>query len=175
MRYLSEFRGSGIGKTCAILGGGPSLAHDLRAIPAVDTLIGVNQHSLILPLDFVFFSDERVWNAVKDYKDILKITVLGKYDREDVICFVPSVSIGFSGARAVLAADFMSFDKIYVCGMDNYDPSSGRDYWWQLEGEPRTHEHCQNLHQWVQIKHGMSRPEAVEFVSGRLNEVFHGR
>jgi hypothetical protein len=86
MRSLNSYRGIHKGETCAVLGGAVTLPADLRAIPQVDILIGVNQHSLILPLDYVCFLDRHMWEYVEGFRDILKVTPLNKFsNRDDVI------------------------------------------------------------------------------------------
>ncbi len=64
MKFLSQFKDFHKGQTCAILGGGVSLPKDLRSIPQVDVLIGVNQHAVILPLDYIVFSDREMWKYI---------------------------------------------------------------------------------------------------------------
>jgi hypothetical protein len=174
MRQLNSYIGIHKGETCAVLGGGVSLPADLRAIPQVDVLIGVNQHSLILPLDYVVFSDRHMWEFVQEYRDIVKITNLNKYSgRDDVIHAGECPPIGFSGAKAIWCAEKMGFSKIYVCGMDQYQDRSGREYWWEgPQSELKAkHAHCRDsLERWKEFLHSLEFKENVFFVSGRLKE-----
>jgi hypothetical protein len=174
MRRFNSYLGMHKGETCAVLGGGVTLPADLREIPQVDILIGVNQHSLILPLDYVVFSDRNMWEYLSGYKDILKITNLSKYDYDDVIHAGEIPPIGFSGAKAVWCAERMGFERIYVCGMDQYQPRDGREYWWQ---GPQTklafdHHHARDdMSRWKEFLNSLEYKDRVFFVSGRLKEI----
>jgi len=70
MERIENYKNYHKGQTCAILGGGPSLPYDLRNIEDVDVLIGVNQHSLILPCDYIVFSDRHMWPLIEPIKFI---------------------------------------------------------------------------------------------------------
>jgi len=67
---LNRFKSVKTGKVAAILGGGPSLPADLYSLPADVDLIGINQHSLLLPLDLIVFSDEPMWELLQDHPSI---------------------------------------------------------------------------------------------------------
>ena len=98
MRSLNSYKGIHKGETCAVLGGAVTLPADLRAIPQVDILIGVNQHSLILPLDYLCFLDRHMWPYVEGFRDILKVTPLNKFaSRDDVIHIHPSLLPKYKG------------------------------------------------------------------------------
>jgi hypothetical protein len=176
MQPFSWFKDKHKGQTCAILGGGVSLPADLRSIEPVDCLIGVNQHSLILPLDYLVFSDRHMWEFVEPYKDIMKITNLNKFnDRSDVIHAGETPPVGFSGAKAVWCAVEMGFERIYVCGMDQYEDKDGREYWWQgPQSWPFKAAHMSartDLTRWKEFIENLRYPERVFFVSGRLKEI----
>jgi hypothetical protein len=66
-QYIEAFKNLHKGKSCAILGGGTSLPYDMRKLPPVNLLFGVNQHSMIAPLDYLVFVDTKMWPYVKDY------------------------------------------------------------------------------------------------------------
>jgi hypothetical protein len=176
MQNLNSYKNKHKGQTCAVLGGGVMLPSDLRAIPQVDVLIGVNQHTLILPLDYVAFLDRHMWDFVEGYRDILKLTTLNKWaGRNDVIHCGECPPIGFSGGLAVWVADQMGFETIYVCGMDQYTDMGGREYWWQgpqswpFEAKHRTARN--DLDRWKQFVSSMQNPSRIYFVSGRLKEI----
>lgn len=173
---FNHFKNKHKGQTCAVLGGGVSLPADLRAIEPVDVLIGVNQHSLVLPLDYLVFSDRHMWEFIEPYRDVLKITNLNKFhDRSDVIHCGECPPIGFSGAKAVWCAAQMGFDKIFVCGMDQYADQGGREYWWQgpqsWPFEAKHHQARSDLSRWKEFINSLDDPKKVFFVSGRLKEV----
>ena len=176
MKPFDLFKNKHAGQTCAILGGGVSLPFDIRRIEQVDCLIGVNQHSLILPLDYLVFSDRHMWEFVEPFHDILKITNLNKFhDRSDVIKGDEAPHIGFSGAKAIWYAVEMGFEKIYVCGMDQYEDKQGREYWWQgPQSWPfkATHMTARNdLSRWKEFLENLRYPDRVFFESGRLKEL----
>lgn len=176
MRPFRSFHNLHAGETCAVLGGGVSLPADLRMIPQVDRLIGVNQHALILPLDYLVFSDRDVYEFIQEYRDILKITNLNKWhDRSDFIHAGECPAIGFSGAKAIWCADKMGFEKIYVCGMDQYQDYGGREYWWQgpqsWPFKAKHHSARDSLNRWGEFISSLDHPERVYFVSGRLKEM----
>lgn len=176
MPRISEFKDFHIGQTCAVLGGGVTLPEDLRVIPQVDVLMGVNQHSLILPLDYVVFVDRHMANYVEQYRDIFKISTLNKWsNRSDFIHCGECPPIGFSGAVAIWCADQMGFEKILICGMDQYQNRDGREYWWQgPQSEPFEAKHKSardDLSRWKEFLLGLQHPERIFFVSGRLKEV----
>lgn len=174
MRSLNSYKGIHAGETCAVLGGAVTLPADLRAIPQVDVLIGVNQHSLILPLDYVCFLDRHMWDYVEGFRDILKVTPLNKFSgRDDVIHAGEAPTIGFSGALAVWVAGIMAFEKIYVCGMDQYQDRDGREYWWegpQSVMKVRHHAARNDLSRWQDFVNSLEWKGRIEFVSGRLKE-----
>jgi hypothetical protein len=175
MRSLNSYKGIHKGETCAVLGGAVTLPADLREIPKVDILIGVNQHALILPLDYVCFLDRDMWNYVEGFRDILKVTPLNKFSgRDDVIHAGEAPVIGFSGALAVWVASIMGFEKIYVCGMDQYeDRGDGREYWWEGPQTKRAITHGNgrdSFTRWQEFINSLEYKERVEFVSGRLKE-----
>ena len=176
MKYLSQFKNFHKGQTCAILGGGVSLPKDLRSIPQVDILMGVNQHAIILPLDYIVFSDREMWKYIEDVDGCYKVSNLNKWrDRKDFIHCGEAPAIGFSGAKAVWVADQMGFEKIYICGIDQYQNRDGREYWWQgCQSEPFVSKHISardDLARWKQFLLTLQNPDRVFFVSGRLKEL----
>lgn len=166
-------------KTCAILGGGTSLPKDMRLIPDVDVLIGVNQHSLILPLDYVCFVDGKMFDYVKDH-NITIITRRQNFTDEEkrnnnIIVYRQSLVHNYSGALALKAADTMGFSKIYVCGMDQYDkPEDGRYYWWEGPQTPERQKDKKNHDSPLVLRNfirSMKSPQNVYFASGRMKEI----
>ena len=62
---LASIRGRHSGQRAVVLGGGPTLLSDLRRVrPRVQrdgVWIGVNQHSLLLALDYVVYQDRELF------------------------------------------------------------------------------------------------------------------
>lgn len=176
MRYISQYRDIHQNETCAILGGGVMLPSDLRSIPQVDILMGINQHTLILPLDYVAFVDRHMFPFVEGYHDIKKITPLNKWgDRDDFIHAGEWPQLGYSGCLAVWAADQMGFKEIICCGMDQYQDYGGREYWWEGPQSPVTNRHHgakADLTRWIDFLNSLRNPRRVRFASGRIKEAW---
>lgn len=176
MSVIIQWKDHHKGETAVICGGGASLAHDLRKIKACDRIIGVNQHSLILPLDYLCFLDRGMWPFIKDFHDMKLVTRLNKYNSERHVIHVNvGPSIGYSGIFAIWVADYFGFDRIDVCGMDQYeDKKDGRDYWWQGPQTPDVlcHNECKSdLQRIKDFIDNLQHPERVFFTSGRLKEL----
>ena len=138
--------------------------------------MGVNQHAVILPLDYIVFSDREMWKYIEDVEGCYKVSNLNKWrDRKDFIHCGEAPAIGFSGAKAVWVADQMGFEKIYICGIDQYQNRDGREYWWQgSQSEPFVSKHISardDLTRWKQFLLTLQNPDRVFFVSGRLKEL----
>lgn len=173
MQPIENYKDAHKGETCAVLGGGTSLPLDLRQIDPVDVFIGVNQHSMILPVDYVVFSDRHMWDIIKQIPDCLFFTHSTRFNYPNVIHGGAAPSMGYSGQRAIWLADYLGFDRIDVCGMDQYDPEDHREYWWegpQIE-KMQKHTHCQSdLSRLKNFIDTLQHPERIHFVSGRLKE-----
>lgn len=165
---FESFKGIQEGKTAAVLGGGPMLPDDIYSLPEDVVLIGVNHHTLLLPLDYIVFHDKPVWPYVKNHP-ALKITHHREFEGPDCVFAGLVPNFHFSGAKAIWIADFMGFEKTYVCGIDDY--AFGRRYWHSPVNEEM--QPCRgsvNLKLWSIIKAALKHPERVEFVSGPLKE-----
>jgi hypothetical protein len=176
MQPVEYFKDEYKGKTCAILGGGVSLITDLRAIEPVDILIGVNQHSLILPLDFLVFRDREIWPLINQIYDCKFVTHLNKFNDSRVIHAGIAPPIGYSGGMAVWFADYLGFERIDICGMDQYDPNKygGREYWWEgpQATKSRPHTSCNSdLGRMKSFIDTLQHPERIWFTSGRLKGI----
>jgi len=174
MDQIHNYKDIHRGKTAAVLCGGTSLPHDLDSIPEVDHLIGVNQHAMILPLDYLVFSDRDVWDIVSQKKHCKFITHLNKYNLPNVIHAGIWPPMGYSGQRAIYAADYLGFEEIYICGMDQYDQKGNREYWWEGPQckEMQRHSHCKSdLRRVKEFIDTLQHPERIFFASGRLKEI----
>jgi len=178
MRYIEGLKDHHKGQTCAVLGGGPSLVKDIQSLPDVDVLIGVNQHSMIMPLDYLAFIDSKVWPLVKDCDTTFitrSATVCDDKNNEayDIIRYRQEIKPNYSGVLAIKAADQMGFSKIYVCGMSQYDPDDDRLYWWQGPQVAKTEKERKNRNVLSEILNSvrfLRHPHNVHFMSGRLKE-----
>lgn len=154
-------------KTAAILGGGPSLPADLYRLPAEIDLIGINQHSLLLPLDLLVFSDLPIWELVKDHP-CLK-TSHHRIDDPRHIWSGICPDFGLSGAKALWIADYLGYKEILLCGFDSYQ--TDRRYW--HDGPDEKHESNvwqRDLRVWDQARVAMQHPERARFISGPMKE-----
>lgn len=166
MIELSSIRDRHRGQTCAVLGGGPTLLRDLKRVPFDAVLLGVNQHALLLNLDYVVFQDREIYPVLADadaplcthHRDIAQIYT----------GIVPD--FGLSGGTAVWMADFLGAERIIVAGMDSY--TGDRRYWHSKPGErmPDLGQNCVDV--WRRVHDYMARPEIVRVVSGPLTEIF---
>jgi hypothetical protein len=162
---LSSIRGRHQGCEIAVLGGGPTLLQDLRHVPHDAILIGVNQHTLLLNLDYLYFFDEAVYEAVRD-TDALICT-----HHRDVAQIATGVipDFGLSGPMAVWMADLLGAARVIVAGCDNY--GSDRRYWHSLPGTA-TQPTTGGMEPWRRCRDHLQHPERVFVASGPLTEVF---
>ena len=177
--YIEAFKDQHKGLSCAILGGGTSLPYDMRKLPKVDLLFGVNQHSMILPLDYLVFVDTKMWPYVKDYPATL-ITRSPKIVAGDqnIIRVRKSLFHNYSGALAIYAADYFGCSKIYVCGVDQYESNDdNRYYWWEgpqtleRQKDRKVHNAPKQMKTFIQT---LRHPNNVFFVSGQMAEWHQG-
>ena len=178
-QYIEAFKDLHKGKSCAILGGGTSLPYDMRKLPPVDLLFGVNQHSMIAPLDYLVFVDTKMWPYVKDYPATL-ITRSPKIvaGDQDIIKVRQTLVHNYSGALALYAADYFGIEKIYVCGVDQYEPTEDqRYYWWEgpqtleRQKDRKIHDAPRQMKMFVDT---LRRPHNVYFVSGEMAKWHQG-
>lgn len=173
---LEQFKNKHRGETAAILGGGVTLPADLRNIEPVDRLIGINQHSMIMDLDYLVFLDSHLYEIVSTVRDVVLITKKRKHQAGNLVHAGIAPPVGYSGILAIWVADYMGFERIDVCGMDQYQKRPNeREYWWQgpQSGSIKPHHLCRDdlslLKQFLDDK--LQHPERVFFVSGRLKEL----
>lgn len=165
---LEAFPNRHAGETVCILGGAPSLPRDLTNLPDECRLIGLNQHTLILPLDYCFFADPRVWWVVQQYRVNVITTYAVIREREDVLFTSTCPNVGLSGPMSVWCAGFLGFEEIVVMGCDAYQ--SDRRYWHSLE---RHDVHGQDCSPWLTVRDRMERPERVRFTDKELHRLWH--
>jgi len=177
MPKAQEFKDHHQGETVAICGGGVSLPQDLRRIEPVDRLIGVNQHALILPLDYLVFLDRHMWPLVQDFRDMMLVTKLSKfaYAGEHVIHADLAPAVRYSGMLAIWLADFLGFGQVHVCGMDQYEErKDGREYWWQGPQTSRLEKHKQTDHDlnlMTRFIEQLRNPDRISFASGKFKRM----
>jgi hypothetical protein len=167
---LAAIRGRHQGRRAVVLGGGPTLLSDLRAVRprvgATGLWIGVNQHALLLNLDYIVFQDREIAPILQGHGIPL---VTHHKDLADIWSgIVPD--FGFSGGTAVWIADFLGCDEIIVCGCDAYTES--RRYWHSPPGFRGLELGVTASTAWQQVRDYMARPEIVSAPSGYLTKVF---
>lgn len=166
MIELSSIRDRHRGQCIAVLGGGPTLLADLKRVPLAAILIGVNQHTMLLNLDYLVFQDAEIHPVVREAEAPL---CTHHRDLADIYTgIVPD--FGLSGGTAVWMADFLGAEQIIVCGCDNY--TSGRRYWHSKPGATQPSDGYSGIDVWHRVRSLMARPEAVRAISGPLTEVF---
>ncbi len=139
---------------------------DIKRVPFDAILIGVNQHTMLMNLDYLVFEDREIYPIVRE-SDAPLCTV--HRDLADIYTGL-TPGYGLSGATAAWIADYLEASQVILCGMDNY--SQGRRYWhsppgWKGDALGTT---CISI--WHQVHRQMERPERVKAVSGPLTEVF---
>lgn len=170
MLDLAQFKNRHAGESAAILGGAPRLLSDLYNLPQHFDLIGVNQHSLLLPLSYILFSDKPIFEIIKDHP-AYKVSHFKDLDGENLIWGGIIPNFNLSGPKAVWLADYLGYEEIRVCGMDGY--ATDRRYWHD-QPEERS---IQNAYQrdrtiWTALKSSLSDPKKVRFTCDEMQRFF---
>jgi hypothetical protein len=166
MIELSSIRDRHRGQCIAVLGGGPSLLRDLKRVPFDAVLIGVNQHTLLMNLDYVVFQDRETYPVVVDSD-----APLCTHHRDLAHIYTGIVpDFGLSGGTAVWMADYLGADEIIIAGMDFY--TGDRAYWHSNVGtkHPFIGNNCGDV--WKRVHDYMARPGIVRVCSGPMTEIF---
>lgn len=167
MIELSSIRGRHAGQCIAVLGGGPSLLRDLQAVPQEAVLIGVNQHAMLLNLDYVVFQDREIYPVVSEAD-----APLCTHHRDLAHVYTGIVpDFGLSGATALWIADYFEAAQIILCGCDSYQ--GARRYWHSKPGDTRPSDGYSGLEVWERVKSCLQHPERVLVPSGPIREVFN--
>lgn len=163
---LSSIKDRHSGRCIAVLGGGPTLLADLRRLPEDCLLVGVNQHTMLLNLDYLVFQDREIYPVVQESD-----APLCTHHRDLAQIYTGIVpDFGLSGATAVWMAEYLGASQIIVCGCDNY--TAGRRYWHSKPNQMSAADGYSGIEVWHQVRRLMARPEAVRVMSGPLCEVF---
>jgi hypothetical protein len=163
---LSSIRDRHRGQCIAVLGGGPTLLRDLKKVPFDAILIGINQHAMLMNLDYLVFQDEGLYPVVRE-SDAPLVT----HHRHLAHIFSGICpDFGLSGGTAAWIADYLGAERIIICGCDSYTES--RRYWHSQPGDrpPQLGENAIDV--WQTVRRYMARPEIVCAASGPLTEVF---
>ena len=167
---LAAIRGRHSGRRAVVLGGGPTLLSDSRVVrPRVQALglyIGVNQHAMLLDLDYIVFQDKELAPILQGHGVPL---VTHHKDVADIWSGI-SPDFGFSGGTAVWVADYMGCDEIIVCGVDDY--TQPRRYWHSPPGHRGLEMGVTATGAWRKVRDYMTRPEIVSVVSGPAQQWF---
>ena len=131
---------------------------------------------MILDLDYLVFLDQHIFPIVSHLRDCWLITKKKKSLASNLIHAGIAPPIGYSGLFAIWVADYLGFDRVDVCGMDQYqDRNDGREYWWEgpQSKEMQRHKLCNSDIMLLKkyLDEQLQLPERVFFVSGRLKEV----
>lgn len=166
MIELSSIRDRHRGQCIAVLGGGPTLLADLNRVPFDAVLIGVNQHALLLNLDYVVFQDREIYPAL-----VQSEAPLCTHHRDLAHIYTGIVpDFGLSGGTAVWMADYLGAERVIVAGMDSY--TGDRRYWHSRPGDRMLDlgSNCADV--WTRVRDYMARPDIVRVASGPLTEIF---
>lgn len=176
---VSELRDCFIGRTAAVLGGGPSLPADLARLPADCVLVAVNNHAFY-PVeycqpDFMVYMDNPR-KAPDLAAALLRFdgVVISPFEDSGVI--LPKGEYydgGFSSALAVWFALWCEHDPVILCGMDCYQGA-------EKYCHPRPGFHhpvmdlplADHLRTWRNVAKHVPHPERIRAMSGPLVEVF---
>ena len=142
------------------------MLRDLKRVPFDAILVGVNQHALLMNLDYVVFQDREIYPVLAEGD-----APLCTHHRDLAHIYTGIVpDFGLSGGTAVWMADYLGADQIIVAGMDSY--TADRCYWHSKPGQrpPPVGENCTQV--WTKVRDYMARPEIVRVVSGPLMEIF---
>ena len=164
---IRQIENSRSGRSVAILGGGPSLLKDIYRLPEDVDLIGVNQHALLLPLDFVVFLDAAIWELVKDHP-CLKVSH-HKIEHPKMVWSGVCPDYGLSGAAALWIAEFLGYNEIMVCGFDCY--AQKRRYWHSpVDEDFKANAYQNDIRIWDLVRTHLKYPERIKFMSGPMME-----
>jgi hypothetical protein len=170
MLELAQFKNKHKGGSVAVLGGAPRLLTDLYNLPQHFDLIGVNQHTLLLPLSYILFSDKPIFDLVKDHP-AYKVSHFRDLSGAGMVWAGIIPNFNLSGPKAVWLADYLGYEEILVCGMDGY--ATDRRYWHD-QPEERS---LQNAYQrdrniWSLLKGSLSNSKKVRFTCGEMQRFF---
>lgn len=183
MEYVESYKDVYKGKTCTIIGGGTSCPYDLYETPEVDIMIGINQHGAILAPEYTVFIDTHLWPDIRDYKTKFvcrESSIQSNTNLEDrkVILYRDTLKHMYSGTLALKVADYWGFDKIYVCGMDQYQgctEENTRYWWWETSQmasrrpkDRKNHDTAVELRKFISM---LRNPQNIYFMSGRMKEL----
>lgn len=157
---LAALRDYHKGESAAILGAGPSLPLEVWKVPANARLVGVNLHAIILPLDYVAFTDDVALTETLRQLPCWKITQRHFEDEERMIWAGIAPAFGISGPFALWCCDWLGFAPIYMAGFDHY--GSGKKYWHSLPRDPEV-TGLSGPEVWRRCFRTLRNPAAVQF------------
>lgn len=176
MISIQELNGKYTGLPAAVLGGGPSLWHDMTRLPKDTILISVNHHALRLcDPHFLIYMDKAsefsdLEQALVKYKGIKVSPNLGSdVDLKGANWW----DGGMSSALATWLACWLGCDPVLLCGMDCYQGE--RKYFYDRVGfyHPCFDFPLENhLNAWRPALQRCPNAGAIRAVSGPLVQVF---
>ncbi|MDQ1345054.1 MAG: hypothetical protein QG586_584 [Pseudomonadota bacterium] len=135
-------------------------------MPLDAVLIGVNQHALLMNLDYVVFQDREIYPALEDAD-----APLCTHHRDLAHIYTGIIpDFGLSGGTAVWMADYLDASEIIIAGCDNY--TGGRRYWHSSPNQRADMQGVNPADVWRMVRSHLQHPERVKVCSGPLTEVF---
>lgn len=174
---LIDYKDRYIGRTAAILGGGPSLPGDFARLPRNTLLFAVNYHAFRLDgcePDFMVYNDHPDSDPLLD-KAVrsVKATRVSPHYTSDVL-LTDEVWTGFySSNTAAWFALWCGCNPVILCGMDCYQ--GDRVYFHEYNHDsPAFHYPLEDqLRPWKEDgRHRLPHVERVRVMSGPLGRVF---
>ena len=182
MLQLDELKDGCSGETALLICGSPSAPSDVRRSEWQDAhWISVNQHAAILPdLAWAYAHDPGMIKWLRNEIGVTCPIVSPQFDHlkaGDIYAGIcPWVQL--SGPEALWVADYLGYEKIYLCGVDSYQDAR-RDYWHQYvrEEKDRTFKGKRNPRKsaWGEIISKLRNPERVTTYNPDLSELLRAR
>ena len=182
MLQLDELKDWCKGQTALVICGSPSAPSDVRQSEWEGAhWISVNQHAALLPdLAWCYAHDPSMIEFLRDEIGVQCPIVspqFAKLHGKDIYAGIcPWVQL--SGPEALWCADYMGYQKIFLCGVDSYEHTR-RDYWHQF-AKPENDKSFKGKRNprkaaWGEIISKLRSPERVRTYNSNLNELLKAR
>jgi hypothetical protein len=165
MISIYGLRDAEVGRPAVVLGGGPSLAADLKRAPAGALLISANHHGLqFAKADYLVFLDDplrhpELLQAIQSFEG-LKLSRRSKWT--DIILGreCRSWTGQLSGHVAAWLGCWLGCEPVWLCGRDCYQDPAGQ--------RTRHANRLANLNGWRKLASRCEHPERIRAASGPL-------
>jgi len=175
MMRMSKLKDRYPGRPAAVLGGGPSLPDDMKALPEGCLLIAVNYHAFYFcKPDFMVYNDQPESDPLLVEAVMKHQARLVSPDPSSDIRFDAPVWTGFySSNTAAWFALWMGCDPVILCGMDCYQGEQKYCHPY-TKNEPNFHYPLDHhLRPWIEEGRKLCpHPERLKAMSGPLVQVF---